>query len=134
ERGVADDDHLRRSGVGDNLDGDGLTRIRHRRPPTSTGPINIPQARTGRSSAAQAGAVIASSAFASGSWTRKQMAYSTGVTIKHRTTANASPNMRPAAIAPKNGSRSSGIIPRTVVITTMHTGRILVVHPSRMAW
>ena len=53
------------------------------------------------------------------------MAYNTGVTIKHRTAANDSPNMMHTAIAPKNGSFSSGIIPRTVVMTTMHTGRIL---------
>ena len=36
-------------------------------------------------------------------------------------------------IAPKNASVKSGIIPRTVVMTTMHTGRILLVPPSRMA-
>ena len=47
---------------------------------------------------------------------RKKMAYSTGVTIKHRTAANASPNMMHTAIAPKNGSTSSGIMPSTVVM------------------
>ena len=42
--------------------------------------------------------------------------------------------MMHTAIAPKNGSISSGIIPSTVVNTTMHTGRILLVPPSRIAW
>src|SRR5215470_14758282 len=68
------------------------------------------------------------------SWTPKKMAQSTGVTTSDRTAANDSPNMMHTAIAPKNGSFSSGIIPRTVVSTTMHTGRILLTLPSRIAW
>jgi hypothetical protein len=40
----------------------------------------------------------------------KKTAYSTGVTIKDRTAANANPNRIHTAIAPKKGSVSSGII------------------------
>src|SRR5271165_792103 len=75
----------------------------------------------------------AAGATAAGSRTLKKMAYITGVTSKHRTAANDSPNMMHTAIAPKNGSVSSGIIPRTVVKTTMHTGRDLVIPPTRIA-
>ena len=41
----------------------------------------------------------------------KKIAYSTGMTIKDRTAANDSPNMMHTAIAPKNGSVSSGMHP-----------------------
>src|SRR5262249_7735710 len=68
-----------------------------------------------------------------GSWTRKKMAYATGVTMRLNTAAHDSPNMMHTAIDPKNGSVSSGIIPSTVVSTTMHTGRSLLVPPSRIA-
>src|SRR5262249_31667767 len=71
-------------------------------------------------------------AVGAGSRTPKKIAYSTGVTIKDRTAANDSPNMMHTAIAPKNGSTSSGIIPRTVVKMTMHTGRDLLTPPSRI--
>jgi hypothetical protein len=69
-----------------------------------------------------------------GAGTRKKIAYMTGVTINDKNAANVSPNMMHTAIASKNGSFSNGIIPSTVVITTMHTGRILAVPPSRSAW
>src|SRR5262249_26100741 len=68
------------------------------------------------------------------SWTLKKMAYSTGVRTRDRTAATVSPNMMHTAIAPKNGSVSSGIDPRTVVSTAMHTGRTLLTPPSRSAW
>ena len=55
------------------------------------------------------------------------MAYSTGVTMSDSTAANDRPNMMHTAIEPKNGSVSSGIVPNTVVSTTMHTGLILLV-------
>ena len=49
------------------------------------------------------------------------------------TAAKDKPNMMHTAIAPKNGSFTSGIIPSTVVIATMQTGRIFAAPPSRIA-